>query len=202
MYDFNIVGLAGKIGSGKDYVAKHTFKPLGFKQWAFAWPLKIAVLAENPEFTWNQVFVTKPSTVRTRLQLRGTEEGRNKYGEDVWVRATDAYLTLLHEEWGINDFVLTDVRFPNEAEYIKSQAGLLIKVHAPVRQLEAEKGLKLEHTLHASETALDGYEDWDIVYNNDPESTRLANEYSVFIMTIHDWIRQRVMGNNEILSMK
>lgn len=199
MDKINLIGLAGKIGSGKDYVAEHVIMPLDFYQWAFAWPLKVAVLAENPEYTWEEVFVTKPEQVRTRLQLRGTEEGRMKYGEDVWVRATDAYIRLIHEQWGINNFVITDVRFPNEVDYIKDQDGLVIKIESPVRQRLAQSELTQNQIMHASEIALDDYDNWDIVYNNDFKSARLPSDHEnaekILAMALMDWLN---IGPTEI----
>lgn len=197
MGKLNMIGLSGKIGSGKDYVAENLIIPMGFKQWAFAWPLKIAVLAENPEYTWEEVFVTKPDHVRTRLQLRGTEEGRMKYGEDIWVRATDAYIRIAHEKWGIDHFVITDVRFPNEVQYVKDQGGLVIRIEAPVRQLEAQQELTQKQIMHASETALDDYDEWDIVYDNDPSTlsvtpTGHTGEERILAMTLNHWMYDEV----------
>lgn len=54
-----------------------------------------------------------------------------------------------------SNWIITDVRFPNEAEAIKQRGGILIKM---------ERGL---HTgEHPSETALDNYQGWDWVIIN------------------------------------
>ena len=44
----------------------------------------------NPEFkekdnSFDKVFIKKDTTTRKKLQELGTEMGRNKYGDDIWI---------------------------------------------------------------------------------------------------------------------
>ena len=52
---------------------------------------------------------------------------------------------------------ITDVRFPNEAEAIKQAGGLMVRIdRSDVPVLN-----------HPSESALDSWDDWDLVINNE-----------------------------------
>lgn len=54
------------------------------------------------------------------------------------------------------NWVISDVRFPNEAEAIKNKNGILIRLN---------RNIRLE-SIHESETALNNYDDWDYVIDN------------------------------------
>jgi hypothetical protein len=101
----------------------------------------------------------------------------------------DKYKTK-HPNW-----IITDVRFPNEAKAIKDRGGIVIRVDRPIdlrfpklwkmfistNPVAAKIGYffswmlghdeemkKLHSTLHhPSETALDSYEDFDVIINNE-----------------------------------
>lgn len=92
-------------------------------------------------------------TVRDLLQLVGTEGGRLGVHPNIWVNSTLKDYTY-SDKW-----VISDLRFPNEARRIKDLGGFLVKVvrdEVPVVENE-----------HASEKALDKFDNWDyIVYNN------------------------------------
>lgn len=89
---------------------------------------------------------------RMILQLLGTEGGRELLHPNVWVNALFADFKP-ESKW-----IITDVRFPNEADRVRKEGGLLLKV--------VRDGIPSNDT-HLSETALDNYSQWDaIVYNN------------------------------------
>lgn len=125
-------------------------------------------------------------TPRLLLQLLGTECGRQIIHPDIWVNATftdfankeewfrketgltrteyliknghsDEYKTLNKKFFkSLPNWIISDVRFPNEAEAIKDRNGILIRVN---RSIELE-------SMHESEKALDNYNDWDYVIDN------------------------------------
>ena len=105
-------------------------------------------------------------TPRLLLQLLGTDCGRKIIHPDIWVNSlmneynpVDRRTIQDPDDSNINfpNWIITDVRFPNEAEAIKIHTNKLIRV---VRTFEHEDN-------HFSETALDHYDDWDYVINND-----------------------------------
>jgi hypothetical protein len=87
-----------------------------------------------------------PMTVRDFLQKLGTDALRNGLHTNVWVNA------LMADYTEDSNWIITDTRFPNEAEAIKSKGGIIIRVNRPgVSAINA----------HPSETALD---DWKFDY--------------------------------------
>lgn len=166
MANFEVVGISGKAGSGKDYISQNFLIPLGYKQFSFAWHFKVWLIGKG-EATHEEVFFTKPPHVRKLLQEEGTERGRNVYGENVWCNTAGEWMRVLAENCGINKFVIPDVRFPNEVEFIQSVGGKVCRVIAPARS--ANNNLTEEARRHISETALDEFNGFDGFILNDPE---------------------------------
>jgi hypothetical protein len=125
-------------------------------------------------------------SVRQMLQEVGTEGIRNGFHPNTWVNALFAQYRPTQVQWsdgpvgGYEDgpmpnWVITDMRFPNEALAVKGRGGITIRINkqgvGPARN-------------HISETALDDY-DFDYVINNDSslsdlskQLTRIINERS------------------------
>jgi len=168
MKGIEIIGISGRAGTGKDYITQNFYRPLGYFQFSLAWHFKVWLVAKG-EATYEEVFVTKPPHVRKMLQLEGTEFGRLKYGEDVWCQSVLTWMRLFSDSWGVNKFVIPDVRFPNEVDFIQSHGGKVYRIVAPYR---AENNtLSPEARQHISETALDDYplDSYAGLIYNDPE---------------------------------
>jgi hypothetical protein len=199
-----IIGVNGKIGSGKDTVGSIiqylTANDVGSdcikrirgglpiygyhnSKWEvkkFAGKLKqIASLLtgvpvemfEDQEFKKtdlpNEWVYVKPGyparnmTVREFLQRLGTDAMRDNLHENVWVNALFAdYVPRLQFEKSFHgmkgavpveepNWIITDMRFPNEMEAVKEKKGITIRVVRPKIETEEFK------PLHPSETALD-----------------------------------------------
>jgi hypothetical protein len=116
-------------------------------------------------------------TIRDLLQGIGTEAMRDVIHPNVWVNALfadykpngapydtlgDLYddLKYIPSETKLPNWVITDLRFPNELEAIKQRGGISIRVN---RFLSEGDGTYTE--LHPSETALDNAE-FDYVIDN------------------------------------
>lgn len=160
-----LIGLSGKAGTGKNYLARQVLAPLGWLECALADEIKIRGVAVGAG-SYDDMFHQKPPSVRTWLQEEGTERGRQVYGEDCWVDAMMARLTRVKETWGFERFVVTDVRFPNEVTAIQDRGGWVFRVEAPERA--AASPLSAASREHVSETALDGFADFDGWIYNDP----------------------------------
>lgn len=168
-----IIGLSGKAGTGKDFLATTYLKPRGFYPISLAWHFKLALVGKGLA-TYEEVFKTKPPHVRKLLQTEGTENGRRVWGEDIWCNTTLAWMNLVNEQWGIDRFVIPDVRFPNEVGMIRRNGGYIWRLIAPVR--EAENGLSAEARLHESEVALDQFDLFDEFVYNDPRYASTVGE--------------------------
>jgi hypothetical protein len=165
-----LIGLAGAARSGKDS-AGQALMNLGWTPRAFADKVREALYALNPvliepnyaegvtslryevdHYGWEGVKEMYPE-VRSYLQRLGTEGGRENLGESVWVDG----LFRDYETWGPT--VITDVRFPNEANAIRKRGGLVVRIERPGMKPIREAG-------HSSENALAGYLYDDVILND------------------------------------
>jgi hypothetical protein len=86
-----------------------------------------------------------------------------KIDSDFWVKGLRKFLQneLLK---GYKDFIITDVRYINEAEFIKSENGFLICVQRDLDNRDPDR--EMHGIVHESETNLDGYKDFDMYIDN------------------------------------
>jgi hypothetical protein len=166
MAKIKVLGLSGQAGSGKDWIYENCLFPMGYKRWALADHFKIWAVGREM-CTYEEVFHTKPPKVRKALQTAGTEEGRLIHGEDIWCKTALAWMEHLNNTWKINKFVISDIRFPNEVKFIQEMGGKVLRIEAPTRVLNSS--LSEEARQHISETALNGFTEFDAIINNDPE---------------------------------
>ena len=123
----NVIGISGKARHGKDTcseliveIAKEEFG-LTLVPWSFGHAVKATVYAEaRGEWLFEEVWYDKPPEIRQRLQKRGTEEGRDVYGENLWLLYTEAFLEIFRKDFPIHGVIINDVRFPNEVEFVKA----------------------------------------------------------------------------------
>jgi hypothetical protein len=159
-----VIGLAGGAGVGKDTIAIKYLKPMGFVPLALADEIKYKVVARG-EATYEECFVTKPPKIRTLLQEEGTERGRNVFGEEYWMDQLFARIGYYNVRWGMDKFVITDVRFPNEVTGIQARGGKVFQIVAPQRY--ASNGMTDAARQHPSERSLDNFTAFDGVIRND-----------------------------------
>jgi len=155
MRDPLLIGLTGYAGAGKETVADRLEAQHHFERAAFADCLKdmLAVLLEA--LGADHAHLTEPhlkaaeipqigTSARRLMQTLGTEWGRRMIDRNLWTRTTAHRLGLddLPRSAPIHDrIVITDVRFPEEAAWLESVGGILVRVHRP----------GLEHMSHESE---------------------------------------------------
>jgi len=161
-----LVGITGKAGSGKDTFARM----LGFETYAFAKPLKDALAAMGfPEPSREMKEALVPGfefTWRKAAQTLGTEWGR-ALQSDIWLAMAKRYYTQ-HLLVGKHFLVLTDVRFHNEADWVRENG---ILCHMSGRSTTATG----EHQSHASEATLP-IDPRDLVIDNSGSLTNLMLE--------------------------
>lgn len=193
-----VVGLSGYARSGKDTVAKILRDDHGYTPIAYADLLRSCVEALNPIVGVDDFTNPKPKAIRYLdakeawgyegakespygdefrgvLQRMGTDVGRNLLGGNIWVEATMNSL-----ETG-QRYVVTDCRFPNEAQAVLNKNGFMIRIKRP--------GFGPAND-HLSETALDRWP-FDLIIDNISTVAELAhvvdgyvrwmeNKYKVF----------------------
>lgn len=180
-----IFGLLGHQGVGKNYIAEKILPKLLPKKntvvLAFADHFKIDCISKYGA-EYNKVYGEKDFKTRKLLQKVGTEEGRNKYGDDIWIKTLDNWIKTLNSR-GVERFIISDVRFENEAKWIKSCNGKVIKINAPKRyrkRLENETNCnenKIKELMsHTSEKNIDIITNFDICINNDYDDTDVESQ--------------------------
>jgi len=117
------IGLMGLAGSGKDTAAK-AFMKLGYRRLAFADELKSLAFY----FGWDG---EKDEDGRALLQELGMAARR--YNARFWIQYLNKQ--ILRERLQ-GPFVFTDVRFQNEADYVRSIGGIIVRIVRPGQSAE------------------------------------------------------------------
>lgn len=137
-----LIGITGKARSGKDTIADYLLQHKWFETISFANPVKRGIQAafNLPADKLNedkeQIIPELGYSKRQLYQLFGTEFGRNILGEDIWVKSAQLTLNKIversHKQPGIfidvPGVVISDVRFDNEAEFVKKNNGIIVEV--------------------------------------------------------------------------
>jgi hypothetical protein len=192
-----LIGICGLARHGKDTIASIIHELYFYQRIAFADAVREVALAINPLISyargknaygmeigiaydllseyvrrlggWDEA--KKNPEVRRLLQRIGTEAGRNIFGENIW-------LDIVKKRIQDIDYpIITDVRFPNEIDYVLKN-GILIKVVRP----NFDNGIGTEHP---SEKHVAEFDDADIEITNDG--------------TLDD-LKAKIRGLNEYLS--
>lgn len=119
-----IIGLTGYAQSGKDTVANILVEKYGYQRVAFADPIRALLYEANPmlkegyrvqglvdSYGWDKVKVDYPEA-RRLLQDLGVG-ARKIFGDMFWVQQALSQVNLESK------YVITDVRYPNEAKAIR-----------------------------------------------------------------------------------
>lgn len=158
-----IIGLSGYAQSGKDSVASILTSKYGFERVAFADAIRSILWEMNPivkdsgftvqtvvhAYGWDKAKVVFPE-MRRLLQELGVSS-RHTLGDQVWVSAA-----LRKMDDKDKNYVISDVRFGNEAEIVKQLNGHLWRIKRP--------GVEAVNS-HISESGMDGYKVDQILHN-------------------------------------
>ena len=129
-----LIGITGAAGAGKDTLAAALWRKWGYATYSMATPLRAAVEAAFglPRNIWDRetkelVIPWIGASPRHLLQTLGTEWGRDHVSPDVWIRVA----SRVHEVGSRGKafrMVVPDIRYDNEAEWIRSKGGVVILV--------------------------------------------------------------------------
>jgi len=181
-----LVGVLGKKRHGKDTISDHLVKNWNFHPITLAEPLKEACrslfgfneeqlygnLKEDIDPYWN----VSPRTV---FQFIGTDVFRKQIdkiipnvGDKFWVVLIKKKILDIQKDNPNANIVVTDVRFKNEVDMIKSLGGLIIKVERPSIGLIDS---------HISEKEIDMINNYDKLILNDSTIMDLHDRVDEFM---------------------
>lgn len=143
-----VIGITGPARAGKDTTANFIVAAVGGYVYSMAMPMKamlkcIGVNFDDPywEDHKEQPIAALGVSPRLLLQTLGTEWGRQRVNPDLWVLL--AKQRLLQYGRGM---VVPDIRFENEAAWVRNVGGLIIhltrKNATPVRPHSSEAGVE------------------------------------------------------------
>jgi len=173
-----IIGLSGKLGSGKNYIAEKVIAPYFTDKYniliiGFGDQVKNELYARDLQLTYDQLYDHKTHESRKKLQEYATEYGRDKYNKNMWIRGLDMQIqTFCKRSPKECLIIICDVRFLNEIEYIKANNGILFRIVSPCRtelRYWQESSNDLEYqkiSKHLSEIDVDNY-NFDYIIKND-----------------------------------
>lgn len=123
------IGVTGYPESGKDAVASMLVRAHDFAQMSFASPIKDGLVvmlgierkALDDHALKETVVPWIGKSPRELMQLLGTEWGRDLVRDDLWIR--HAQRRLANYRRISASVVVTDVRYPNEADWVRSNGG-------------------------------------------------------------------------------
>lgn len=178
-----LISLNGYACTGKDTVASIVQSMVPeFENKKFADKLKQiasimtglpAIHFEDRDLKESQLSEGWGMTAREFLQKLGTDAIRTHLHNNAWVNALMSdYRAPKLSEYNPSKWIITDVRFPNEAQAIKERGGVVVRINRP--GFGPVNG-------HQSETAMDGW-DFDYILDNDGDMYRLKQKVENFLL--------------------
>lgn len=151
-----LIGLHGLARTGKDTVARYLAAHYALLSYAFAEPLKQA-LAQMFNLTEAQLEgAAKEQNIewlgkspRQLMQLLGTEWGRHLVHHELWLLLAEQNIGnhLSIDQARYSGVVVRDVRFENEATWLRKQGGNVVHILRPeapsVASHSSESGLMI-----------------------------------------------------------
>ena len=185
-----IIGISGKAGSGKDTSAKMlevlyanpdiSYEDFANKRYKNFADIQIVHFADSLKETAQVLFRIgewetntqegKKTTINwigktVRELLQGIGQGlRDAIDPNLWVKI------LFANTEGWTNYIIADVRYPNEIKAIKERNGILLRID--------RKGAGAGN--HSSETALDDYKEWDVHIENNNSIEDLFEAMRIF----------------------
>ena len=163
------IGITGEAGSGKNTLADMLNVNFDTKIVAFADPIKEMLVALGIEDIDKYKTIPHPvlgKTSRFLMQRLGTEFGRKYLGEDIWIKVLKSRVKDL------KFCIVSDVRYPNEADFIRDN-GVLVHI-------KGRGGIGKEHSSEGGVVFKDG----DFKIDNSFTLQHLKNYSQILIRLI------------------
>lgn len=180
MTNKTIIGISGKMGSGKDFVCDNVIIPLlesnpknKVLKLCFSDQIKINTMTKN-NVSFDSLYNNKTKETRLLLQKEGSDA--RTLDKNIWIKYVHNWIEIFNNR-GFNIFVISDIRLLNEIEYINNNNGILFKVVSNTRNLdrlhkETNGDKKILNIIknHASENEFDKYNNFDLIIDNENEN--------------------------------
>lgn len=157
-----LIGITGRAGSGKDTVAAYMCANYGFESLAFADPIRAGMRAivglEDYQFSHPHKEVVLEEfgkSPRQMMQALGTDWARSLVHQDFWIILAGKEISSLQDDY--IEVVVTDVRFENEAEFLRNKGGEIWHIN--------REGAGTPHS-HASEAGIQRKPEDKVLDNN------------------------------------
>ncbi|MDM0006459.1 deoxynucleotide monophosphate kinase [Variovorax sp. J22G73] len=130
---FPLIGLAAAAQSGKSTVAGMLVKRSGYQEISFAEPIRqfvcdlVGIRREELEPVKEDVIAWVGKSPRQMMQSLGTQWGRECVNQNFWC---DRVIAEVTRNPGTR-YVISDVRFENEARAIRNAGGVIIHLSRP-----------------------------------------------------------------------
>lgn len=129
-----LIGLCGAARAGKSTAASFLTEHMGYQEYSYAGPIRTFMRdLLNVDVNTYENIKDKPhallggNTPRYAMQTLGTEWGRNTLSDTLWIDVCmNKVNSALHRHG--TSVVVSDVRFPNEAEAIRAAGGKIIQI--------------------------------------------------------------------------
>ena len=163
-----LIGLHGLARTGKDTAANYLAAHYALLSYAFADPLKHALedmfglsIAHLEGSLKEQPLPGIGKSPRQLMQLLGTDWGRHLVHPDLWLLLAEQNLnaTAALRQDELSGFIVRDVRFENEASWVRKKGGVIVHIQRPDAQ---------PVTPHCSEAGI-AIHDNDFVIHNDED---------------------------------
>lgn len=163
-----IIGIAGRKGSGKTTLAEAMVSH-GWVHDSFAAPIRrfmcnlfdiepidLEAIKELPQRALGN------RTPREVMQVLGTEWMRSYCGQNVWIDALRARIAPLYAT-GANA-VISDVRFENEATFIRNLGGVVVWIERPGQRRDDPHVSELGLPTHLIDHVIENDRDLEYLY--------------------------------------
>jgi hypothetical protein len=181
------IAFVGAAGSGKDYAARILVEKYGYRRVAFADRLKTEAYAAlhslNPTYVSPSVAIDwfnvrkREDAIRAYLQTYGVAK-RQFVNDYYWVDYALTTVKAFEDSFGPQSWVLTDLRFPNEAEALRETGFSLVRI-------VGAGGLSAQLAAHVSESGQDAIQ-VDYVLEN-----TLDGAFDFGVERVHDLVMAR-----------
>lgn len=163
---FQLIGLTGTAGCGKDTVAEFLRDVYAFRTVSLADPIRRGVcemFGLSHEYMTDRVLKEQPihhlcnKSPRQLMQTLGTEWGRNYICTHIWLNIAQRKIDMDRKLYERNNsfpegIVVSDIRFDGEAKWLKDQGGEIWFINRPDNPYaltdndhESEAGVSLEY---------------------------------------------------------